>query len=105
MPLSEETKTPVSGNYVIEDGSATPVFRLNPAEVPSTTVDMIAAFNWKHGEKLYGSHAKENEALKRYRTDINNAYGRERDYDDNMIFVDTLNKKTLVSEQLNKLKK
>ena len=104
MTLSNTTKQPISGSNVIEDGSATPVYRLNSDEVPSTTDDMEVLFSWTHGEILYGTHAKENEAMKNYINDINRAWGREKDYETNMIFIDTLTSKKTISDQLDALK-
>ena len=112
MPLSDRTKTTLSGANKIEeqicdfayDPGATPVYRLSNDEndgVPKTSDDMTRLYEWEHGDLIYGTHAKENEAMQEYINDINRAWGRESDYDNNMIFVDT-NKP--VGEQLEELK-
>ena len=63
------------------------VLRLSD-EVPKTSVDISNVAKWKHGDKVRGTHAKENEAFKRYRQDINKAYGQQDSYQD--FFIDTL---------------
>ncbi len=86
MPLSERTKTEVD---------------ISASTFTTTTVDMEDLFKWKHGQTLRGTHALEHLGMKNYRNDINAAWGRERDYDSNMIFVDTFKK---VGDQLEELK-
>lgn len=111
MPLSERTKATLSGANVVEaqyctfafDPGATPIYRLSD-EVPSTTRDMTALYKWEHGDVLYGTHAKEDVGMKSVIDDTNKAFGREKDYEKNMIFVNTLNEKKLVSEQLDELR-
>ena len=105
MPLSEKTKTPVSGRYVVEGSISTPFYRVNSDEMPSTTDDMDAAFSWVIGDEVYGTYAKNNEALKNYRNDIINAKSTFKDYENNMIFVDTLTNKKSIGDQLKDLKK
>lgn len=68
---------------------------------PRTTIDMYNLYTWEHGDKLYGTHAKSNGAMQRYRNDINKAWGREKDYKKNLIFVDTTRP---IGEQLKNLK-
>jgi len=109
--LSEKTKTTITGANVIEeqicefafDPGATPVYRLSD-EVPKTSEDMTALFMWKHGDKVYGTQANAHVGMKNYRNDINKAYGKQKDYEKNVIYVDTLSKRKLVSEQLKELK-
>jgi glutamate synthase domain-containing protein 1 len=75
------------------------------AEVPTTTKDRREIAMWKHGDKVYGTEAKDDEFFKEYRKDINKAWGRQDDYEENMIFINTLSEKEKVSEQYNKVKK
>lgn len=85
MPLSERTK----------EAAAT-------ANIPTTTKDMKALMEWEHGQKIYGTFAKESEGQNKYIRDINAAWGKEDIYDEQMIFIDTFK---LVGPQLEKLKK
>lgn len=116
MPLSERTKTVVASLQVLEaddyfpnygfhatqyPNSATPLMRLSD-EVPRTTVDMSKAQAWKHGDKLYGTQAKKAPGLRLWRNDINKAWGKERRYDHNMIFINTYKP---IGDQLKRLKK
>uniref|UniRef100_A0A6H1ZLV4 Uncharacterized protein n=1 Tax=viral metagenome TaxID=1070528 RepID=A0A6H1ZLV4_9ZZZZ len=112
MPISERTKTTISGANKIEeqlctfafDPGATAVYRISEDEVPRTSADITKLFEWEFGDTVRGTHAKEHEGMKRYRKDIDSAYGKESDYDKNMIFVDTISEKNLVSDQLKELK-
>lgn len=70
MALSEKTKSD-----------------FNATDVNTTKDDMSALFKWKHGEKIYGTHAKSNNAMRIYRRDINKAYGKQNQYKD--VYVDT----------------
>lgn len=102
MALSEKTKTTLTRSTIQESDDLYPhddtiasnpwdtVSRLSDDEVPKTTKDMSNAFKWEHGDVLYGTHAKNNPALRRYREDINKAYGQEGKYKHNEIYVDTL---------------
>jgi hypothetical protein len=72
------------------------------SQTTTTTEDMDAAFSWEHGETLYGSEAKENEGLKRYRKDINSAWGKQSSY--KPLYIFTHGYKKSVSEQLDELK-
>ena len=115
MPISERTQTPISGANKVEeqisefshDTGATPVYRLSNDDkdgVPKTSVDMTRLYEWEHGDTIYGTNAKDEIGMNTYIDDINKAWGREKDYDSNMIFVDTLSEKESVSEQLTELK-
>ena len=115
MALSEKTKTVLQRSLVRDqddlypDRSATSVAGAFPvkdtgstyrqgSEVPTTTKDMSALFKWEHGDEVFGTFANEREAMKRYRNDINRAYGKEDKYKDK--YIDTLSPTKLVSEQL-----
>jgi hypothetical protein len=122
MAVSEETKTAISrslvrdindlypdreatrqadGTYDKRDTGST--YRLNKDEVPTTTQDMNALFQWEHGDTVYGAQAKEHIGMKNYVKDINTAWGQENSYLD--IYIDTLRPGVLVSEQLEEFKK
>jgi len=112
MTFSNRTLTPISGANVMEaqicdfahDNGATPVYRLSNDEsngVPKTSLDMSKLYEWVHGQTLYGTEAKENAAMQEYIKDINEAYGNESKYNNNMIFINT---EKLVSEQLEEIK-
>ena len=122
MAVSEETKTVLTrtlkrdiddtypdreatrqsdGTYDKKDTGST--YRLNKDEVPTTTEDMSALFQWEHGDKVYGTHAKAHVGMKQYIKDIDNAWGQENSYLD--IYIDTLREGVLVSEQLEEFKK
>jgi len=111
LPISQRTQTVITRNNVIEeqicdfafDPGATPIGRLDG--VAKTSDDMERIAKWKHGDKIYGTHAKADLAMGRYRSDLNRAWGREKDYESNMIFINTQSEKKLVSEQLDELKK
>ena len=111
MTLSERTKTTISGANVIEeqisefahDPGATPVYRLSD-DVPKTSDDMENLFKWQHGDTVRGTQAKDHPGMKEYIKDINEAYGREEEYDKNVIYVETLWGKKSLGEQLKELK-
>lgn len=84
MPLSERTKSNVA-----------------TADIPTTTKDMRALMQWEHGQKIYGTFAKESEGQNKYINDINTAWGKEDRYDQQMIFIDTFKP---VGPQLERLK-
>lgn len=86
-------------NATLADLIPATVLRLSE-EVPRTSEDMSKMFKWEHGQKVRGTHAKEDEAFKRYRNDINKAYGQEDSYKD--FYVDTFRP---VTEQLKEMKK
>jgi hypothetical protein len=104
LALSDKTLTAINDERYVTDetddfypcattlGRTSPytsnIRRLNPDEIPTTTADMSRAFKWQYGDKLYGTQAKKNAALKRHRKDINKSYGKEDDYKD--IYIDTL---------------
>ena len=71
-------------------------------EVPSTTKDMSAAFQWKHGQVLKGTQANDSPALENYRRDINAGWGQGNKYKDNEIYLDTF---APIGEQLKNSKK
>ena len=121
MAVSEETKTTLTrtlvrdiddtypdreatrqsdGTYNKRDTGST--YRLNKDEVPTTTEDMSALFQWEHGDKVYGSRAKAHVGMKNYIKDIDNAWGQEDSYLD--IYIETLSQDVLVSEQLEEFK-
>jgi len=56
---------------------------------PTTTEDMERLFKWEHGDKIYGTHAKEHEGMQEYIDDVNEAWGKEDEYDSNKILIDT----------------
>lgn len=122
MAVSEETKTVLTrtlkrdiddtypdreatrqadGTYNKRDTGST--YRLNKDEVPTTTEDMSALFQWEHGDKVYGKHANSHIGMQNYIKDIDNAWGQENSYLD--IYIDTLRPNVLVSEQLEEFKK
>lgn len=55
-------------------------------DVPRTTEDMSNAEKWQHGQKVYGTHAKNDQFWKDYRKDITKA--RKAEYKN--YYVDTL---------------
>lgn len=87
--------TPQAREFSIKDTGSTQ--RLDGNEVPSTTRDMNRLFTWKHGDKIFGTHAKSNKAMNAYRNDINKGWGRDKFYKD--IYIDTLHRRK-VSDQL-----
>jgi hypothetical protein len=69
---------------------------------PNTTTDVENVAKWKYGDELYGTFAQSLAHWRRYRQDIERAYGNENDYyDGNVIYVDTFK---AIGEQLKKLK-
>lgn len=76
----------------------TTVKRFDWDEVPRTTIDISKAMTWQHGQTLYGTHAKDDPALKRYRKDIDKAYGQEKNY--KHIYVDTFNTKKPMAQKM-----
>uniref|UniRef100_A0A6M3KFJ3 Uncharacterized protein n=1 Tax=viral metagenome TaxID=1070528 RepID=A0A6M3KFJ3_9ZZZZ len=116
MTLSEKTKTTLTRTLekdkdgLYPDRVATPtsagVFPIRDTtattwrhgdEIPTTTKDMNALFQWEHGDKVYGAQAKEHEGMKEYIKDINLAYGKESSY--KSMYFDTFN---LISEEKEK---
>ena len=90
----------------LDDGAittGTPIPRLPSDQVPTTTQDMSKAFQWLHGEDLYGAFAKDSKALADQRRDINTAWGNESDYKD--LYIDTMTPNKTIQEQLNRWKK
>ena len=73
------------GDYPIKNATAT-IWRL---PVAKTTEDVSNLFKWKHGERVYGTHANSNIGMKNYIKDINNKYGKESNYYSNVVYVDT----------------
>jgi len=69
--------------------------------VPNTKDDMEAMEKWQHGDKLYGTFAKSLSAQKRYRDDINKAWGKENAYKKNTIYINTMKP---IGDQLKKYK-
>lgn len=69
---------------------------------PNTREDMDALDTWEYGDELYGTFAKNQAGYKRYRRDIERAYGREKDYDSNVIYINT---KKPIGPQLDKINK
>jgi hypothetical protein len=69
-------------------------------EVPRVSYDMNKLFEWKHGDKVRGTHAKAHVGMKGYRKDINKAYGKESSY--KHIYIDTFKP---IGPQLKRLKK
>jgi len=70
---------------------------------PTTTEDYENMEKWVYGDKLLGAFAKSNAGWKRYRQDIEKAYGNEDSYyDGNVLYVDTFKE---IAPQLKKLKK
>lgn len=59
------------------------------ARGPTTTEDMEKLFKWEHGDTVQGDAAKDHAGMQDYIDDINEAYGREDDYDSNKIYIDT----------------
>lgn len=56
--------------------------------LPTTTKDMSRLYQWEIGDEIRGSHAKKNNAMKNYVSDILGAMGSQDGY--KHIFVDTL---------------
>ncbi len=83
--------------------TGTPIPRLPRDQVPTTTQDMSKAFQWLHGEDLYGAFAKDSKALSNQRRDINTALGNESDNKD--LYIDTMEPNKTIQEQLNRWKK
>jgi len=116
MPISERTKTKINASIFIQDkddlypdrdasgnlvASLTLRRRLSDDDVPRTSKDMSRLFMWEHGDKIYGTEAKLQRGMKMYMEDINKAWGREKDYESNMIFIDTTKP---IGKQLKELK-
>ena len=74
-------------NATLADLIPATVLRLSD-EVPRTSEDMSNMFKWEPGKKVKGTHAKENEAFKRYRNDINKAKNQQESYKD--FYINTL---------------
>jgi len=86
----------------IETGEVTTsATELMVSDAGSTTDDISAMFKWKHGDELYGTHAKSHPGMLEYIKDINKDYGREKDYNKNVIFIDTL---MPIGDQLKKVR-
>ena len=71
------------------------------SDAPNTTDDMEALETWEYGDEIKGSFAKSIGAFKRWRDDVERAYGNESDYDSNVLYIDT---KRPIGKQLDKLK-
>ena len=69
---------------------------------PTTTEDHGNMEKWVYGDELLGAFAKSNDGWKRYREDIERAYGNESEYYKNIIYIDVFKP---INEQLKKLKK
>ena len=107
MALSDKTKTVVASVVIsdkddlypdrsatdntIKDTGSNP--RIPHDTVANTTYDMHKLYTWEYGDKIYGDHAKGSKAM-----DINRKYGKEKDYEKNTVYIDTLTKR--VSDQL-----
>ena len=90
--------TPLSESDRLSTGE----FSANVAKIakgPSTNIDVQNAFNWKHGDKVYGTFAKSIGALKRYREDINKDWGQADKK--KSIYIDTFQS---IGPQLDKYK-
>lgn len=61
--------------------------RLDPDEVPTTTKDVSRMMQWTHGDTIYGTDVKEDNAFLAYVEDINKGWGKENKYKD--IYIDT----------------
>ena len=70
-------------------------------EVPNTTDDQEDLATWKHGQEVKGTFAKMHGGFSRYRDDINRAWGKENEYKNNTVYINTMK---LVSEELKKYK-
>lgn len=58
---------------------------------PTTSTDHENMEKWVYGDEVKGSFVKSLGAWKRYRDDINRAYGNEADYyDGNVVYIDTM---------------
>jgi len=55
----------------------------------NTTDDMTKLFQWQYGDVLYGTQAKSSPTMAEYIKDIEEAWGREDEYESNKIYVDT----------------
>jgi hypothetical protein len=90
MALSNKTTTVIASIRVREDedlypdrSATTGEIRVNAStvmrlvDVPRTTEDMSEMFQWKPGDKIYGTVAKNSVWGKQYRRDINRAIGKE----------------------------
>lgn len=111
MALSERTKTAIPGGYVTEDpiasfcydSGATPVYRLSDDErdgASNTADDMSNLFMWMPGDIVRGTKARSIVAMSEYIKDIQESEGKQKRYEHSVIYIDTLNNKKLVSEQL-----
>jgi hypothetical protein len=117
MAISEKTKTILTRSLIYDaddlypDRAATPtspgVFPIRDTgatsnrfgdEVPTTTKDMNKLFEWEHGDVLYGKQAKDHVGMKRYREDIDKAYGKQDKYKDK--YIDIYTGRIPVSKQL-----
>jgi hypothetical protein len=69
---------------------------------PSTNDDMERLAQWEYGDDIYGTFAESLAHWRRYREDIEKAYGNEDAYyNGNVIYVDTFRP---IGDQLKKLK-
>lgn len=69
---------------------------------PNTTDDMDALETWEYGDKIEGSFAKSIGAFRRWREDIERAFGNESDYDSNVKYINLF--RDTIGDQLKKLK-
>lgn len=88
--------TDFRGNTVYPAKDTGTVPRL--ADVPTTTKDMSALFQWEQGDDVDGDHAKNYIPMKNYRRDIENANPDGYKH----IFIDTM---LPIGPQLKKFKK
>ena len=95
--VQEKYITPYPDRVASTNAVTTATSTVRVSDAGSTTDDMSAMYMWKHGEELYGTHAKASSRLNQYERDINDAYGREKDYEP--YFVDTTRP---IGEQLKK---
>lgn len=94
----DRAATPLSdGSFPINDPCST---LRHGEEIPTTTDDMSALFQWEHGDEVRGTQAAKHPGMKRYIEDINKAYGKEGSYKD--IYIDTFKP---IGEQLKKFKR
>ncbi len=70
-------------------------------DAPNTKDDMDALESWEYGDEIKGTFAKSHKGFRRYREDINRAYGNEDDYNSNVIYINTMKP---IGEQLKKFK-
>ena len=100
MAFSNRTKTAIATTLIAPEDdlypdrslsdrsitTGTPIPRL-PDTVPRTSEDMSNLYQWKHGDTLHGTFAKDSPGMKAYRDDINRDWGTESDY--KPFYVDT----------------